>query len=140
MAIFCQIAILALLSLCIDFKNSFGQMTSFRLLWKTCYTFLLKKCLWPRLGPSMYLSERINWIISSFPHRISKILFVLGSWDDFGSIGCRIGKCPFFIVSILFLGSVTLIYFNKKLLCLLECSSKLSYQVKKASKRSWFLG
>ena len=105
-AIFCQIAILALLSLCIDFKNSFGQMTSFWLLWKTYYILLLKKCLWPRPGPSMYLSERINWIISSFPRRISKILFVLGSWDDFGSLGCRIGECPFFYDSILFLGNV----------------------------------
>ena len=106
MAIFCQIAILALLSLCIHFKNSFGQMTSFWLLWKTYYTFLLKKCLWPRLGPSMYLSERIDWIISSFPQWISKIIFVLCSWDYFGSLGCRIGECPFLYVLILFLGSV----------------------------------
>ena len=90
-AIFCQIAILALLSLCIDFKNSFCQMTSFWVLWKTYYWLLLKKCLWPCPGPSMYLSERINWIISSFPHRISKILFVLGSWDNFESLRCKIG-------------------------------------------------
>ena len=31
---FCQIAILALLPLCTDFKNSFGQMTSFWSIWK----------------------------------------------------------------------------------------------------------
>ena len=99
-------AILALFSLCINFKNSFCQMTSYWLLWKTYYSLFLKKYLWPCPGPSMYLSERINWIISSFPHRISKILFVLGSWDDFGSLGCRIRKCPFFYVSILSLGSV----------------------------------
>ena len=29
-----------------------------------------------RPAPSKYLSERINWIISIIPHRISKILFV----------------------------------------------------------------
>ena len=62
MAIFCQIAILALLSLCIDFINCFCQMTSFWVLWKTYYWLLLKKCLWSCPGPSMYLSERINWI------------------------------------------------------------------------------
>ena len=47
-------------------------------------------------GPSMCLSERMNWIISSFPRLISKILFVLDSWDHFGSLGCRIGKGSFF--------------------------------------------
>ena len=99
-------AISALLSLCIDFKNYFGQITSGWVLWKTYYTLLLKKCLRPCPGPSMYLTEKINWIISSFPHRISKILFVLGSWDDFGSLWCRIGECSFFYDSILSLGSV----------------------------------
>ena len=104
---FCQIAILALLSLCIDFKNSFCQMTSFWVLWKTYYWLLLKKCLWPCPGPSMYLSERINWIISSFPHRISKILFVLGSWDDFECLGCRIGTGYFFWYSNFWKNTVT---------------------------------
>ena len=51
------------------------------------------------------LSKRINGKITSFPHRISKILFVLGSLDDFGSLGCRIGEGPFFYVLILSLGS-----------------------------------
>ena len=89
-------AILALLSLCINFKNSLGQMTSYWVLWKTYYKLLLKKCLRSCLGPSMCLSARINWIISSFPHRISKILFVLGSWDKFECLGCRIGTGYFF--------------------------------------------
>ena len=100
-------AILALLSLCIDFKIFFGKMTFGWVLWKSYYTFLLKKCLRPCPGLSMYLSERINWIISSFPRWISKILFVLGSWDHFGSLGCRIGEGPFFYVSTLFLWSVS---------------------------------
>ena len=60
-------------------------------------------CLWPHLGPSVYLSQRISWIISSFPGWISKILFVLDSLDYFGSLGCRIGEGLF---SILSLGSV----------------------------------
>ena len=67
-----------------------------RVLRKTYYTLFLKKCLWSCPGLSMYLSERMNWIISSFPHRISKILFVLGSWYHFGSMGYRFGECPFF--------------------------------------------
>ena len=100
-------AIWALLSLCIDFKIFFCKMTYGWVLWKSYYTLLLKKCLRPCLGLSMYLSERINWIISSFPRWISKILFVLGSWDHFGSLGCRIGECPFFHDSILFLGNVS---------------------------------
>ena len=54
----------------------------------------------------MYLSERINWIISSFPRWISKTLFVLGSWDHFESLRCKIGEFPLFYVSILFLSSV----------------------------------
>ena len=52
------------------------------------------------------LSERINWIISSFPQWISKILFVLGNWDHFGSLRCRIEECPFRYGLVLFLGSV----------------------------------
>ena len=71
-------------------------MTSHWVLWNTLYTLFLKKCLWSFPGLSMYLSERINWIISSFPHRISKILFGLGSWGNFESLGCRIGTGYFF--------------------------------------------
>ena len=99
-------AILALLSLCINFKIFSGKMTYGWVLWKSSYTLLLKKCLRPCPGLSMYLSERIDWIISSFPRWISKILFVLGSWDHFGSLGCRIGECPFSYDLILLLGSV----------------------------------
>ena len=99
-------AILALLSLCIDFKIFFGKMTSGWVLWKSYYTLLLKKCLRPCPGLSMSLSKRINWIISSFPRWISKILFVFGSQDHFGSLRCRFGECSFFYVSIFFLGSV----------------------------------
>ena len=105
-AIFCQIAILALLSLCIDFKNSFGQMTSYWVLRKAYYILLLRKCLRAVSGLSMCLSKRINWVISSFPRWNSKILFVLGSWDYFGSLGCRIEECPFRYGLILFLGNV----------------------------------
>ena len=40
----------------------------------------------------------LNWIISSIPDRISEILFVLGTWDHFGSLGYGIGECPFFLL------------------------------------------
>ena len=90
-------AILALLSLCMDFKLFSGQMTCGWLLWKTNNKFLLKKCLRPCPGPSMSLSRRINWINSTFPSRNSKILFVLGSWDDFGRLECRIWSVFFFL-------------------------------------------
>ena len=61
MAIWQKIAILALLSLGIDFKNEF-TLCVMKGLFKT---LLLKKCLRPYPGPFLYLSERINWIISS---------------------------------------------------------------------------
>ena len=32
-------------------------------------------------APSKCLSERINWVISTIPHRISKIIFVYGSYE-----------------------------------------------------------
>ena len=70
-------------------------MTSFWVLWKTYYWLLLKKCLWPCPGPSIYLSERIYWIISSFPRGISKIVLDLGSLDNFGRLGSRIRDGPF---------------------------------------------
>ena len=89
-------AILALFPLCIDFKNSFGQMTSGWVLWKTFYKVLLKQCLRLCPGLSISLSRRIDWIVSSFSHRISKIFFVLGCSDDSSSLGYRIGTGPFF--------------------------------------------
>ena len=92
------------------FKIFFSTLASCWVLWKSYYTFLLKKCLRPCPCPFKYLSERINWIISSFPWWISKIIFVLGSWGHFCSLGCRIGECPFRYVSILFLGSVNWVY------------------------------
>ena len=77
------------------FKDFFCQMTSCWMLWKTYYTLLLKKSLWLCPGPPIYLFERINWIISSFPPEISKILFDLGSWNNFGRLGSRIRDGPF---------------------------------------------
>ena len=120
-------AILALLSLCIDFKTFFGQMSSGWVLWKTYYRFLLKKYLRSCPGPSMSLSRRIDWIILSFPHRISKILFVVGSWDGFGSQGCGIGESPFFHVSILSLGRVLLVWLDLQGFQLIDSKLKHLY-------------
>ena len=90
-------AILALLSLCIVFKKFFGQMTSGWLSWKTFYILLLKSCLRPCPGPSISLSKRINWVlIFSFPHKVSNIIFVLGSWVNFGRLGRRIAMGAYF--------------------------------------------
>jgi len=119
---FCQIAILALFSLCIDFKIFFCQMTSCWVIWKTYYTLLLKMCLRPCPGPSMYLFERINWIISSFPHRISEILFVLGSWDHFGRLETRNGMGAFFWYLSFY--NNTVLSFSNGLVGLLEFSKK----------------
>ena len=44
----------------------------------------------------MSLSVGVDWIISSFSHRISKILFVFDSLDDFGSLKGWIAIGSFF--------------------------------------------
>ena len=41
-----------------------------------------------------------------FPTVDFKNSFFFVIWDHFGSLGCRIGECPFFYISILLLGSV----------------------------------
>ena len=43
---------------------------------------------------------RINWIISRIPHRISEILFVLGSYEYLERLEGKIRKCLFFYVKI----------------------------------------
>ena len=88
-AILCQI-----LSMCICF-NFFYKMSSGWVLWKTYYTLFLKKCLRP--CPCSHPRGYIE---------VFKFLFVLGSCDDFGSLGCRIGEGSFFYVLCLFPGSV----------------------------------
>ena len=57
-------------------------MTLFEVLWKCDLVTLSKICL--RLCPSAYLSInlRINRIISRIPRRISKIIFVQGSYES----------------------------------------------------------
>ena len=78
---FLQITKMALLVPCMEFKFFLGQMTSFEVLSKCHSLTLSKKCLRLRPAPSKCLSERINWIISMVPHRISKIIFVYGSFE-----------------------------------------------------------
>ena len=64
-----------------EFENFWGQMTSFVGLLKCHSLTLSKKCLRVRPALSKCLSERINWIISTIPHQISKIIFVYGSMN-----------------------------------------------------------
>ena len=74
----------------------FGQMTLFEVLLKCHSLTLSKKCLRLRPALSMCLSERINWIISTIPHRISKILFVYGSYDFLAMLEGKTGEGLFF--------------------------------------------
>jgi len=62
---------------------------------------------------SQALSRPVHVLISEdklnyfkFLRWISKILFLLDSWDHFRSLECRIGECPFSYDSILFLGDM----------------------------------
>ena len=77
---FCQIAIMALFSLSIDFKFFFCQMISCWVLWAT-----------------------------SFPHRNSKILLFPSSMDESGGLGCRIGNGFFFWYLTLWKNAVKLV-------------------------------
>ena len=79
-----------------EFEFFLGQMTSFELLLKCHSLTVSKKCLRLRPAPSKCLSERINWIISTIPHRISKILFVYGSYEFLAMLEGKIREAPFF--------------------------------------------
>ena len=57
-----------------NLKVFMDQMTSFEVLCKFHCLNLSKKCFRLRRALSKCLSERMNWIISRIPHRISKIL------------------------------------------------------------------
>jgi len=91
-----KIAKMALFDPCMEFEFFLGQMTSFEVLLKCHSLTLSKKCLRLRPALSMCLSERINWIISRIPHRISKILFVYGSYEFLAMLEGKIREAPFF--------------------------------------------
>jgi len=91
---------MALFDPCMEFEIFLGQMTSFEVLLKCHSLTLSKKCLRLRPALSMCLSERINWIISRIPHRISKILFVYGSYEFLAVLEGKIREAPFFRGSI----------------------------------------
>jgi len=55
-----------------------------------------QKILRLRPAPSKCLSERINWTLSRIPHRISKILFVYGSYKFLAMLEGKIREAPFF--------------------------------------------
>ena len=95
-----KIAKMALFDPCMKFEIFGGQMTSFELLLKCHFLTLSKKCLRLRPAPSKCLSERINWIISTIPHRISKIIFVHGSYEFLAMLEGKNREAPFFKGSI----------------------------------------
>ena len=93
-----KIAKLALFDPCMEFENFLGQMTLFEVLLMCHSLTLSKKCLRLRPALSKCLSERINWIISTIPHRISKILFVYCSYELLAMLEGKIREAPFFKV------------------------------------------
>ena len=95
-----KIAKMALFDPCMEFEIFLGQMTSFEVLEKCHFMILSKMCLRLRPALSMCLSERINWIISRIPHRISKILFVYGSYEFLAMLEGKMREAPFFKGSI----------------------------------------
>ena len=100
---------MALFDLCMEFEIFLGQMTSFEVLLKCHSLTLSKKCLRLHPAPSKCLSERINWIISTIPHRISKILFFYGSYEFLAMLEGKIREAPFFKGSIWENNSVSMI-------------------------------
>jgi hypothetical protein len=87
-----KIAKMALFDPCMVFEIFLGQMTSFE-----CHSLTLsQKCLKLHPAPSKCLSERINWIISTIPRRISKIIFVYGSYEFLAMLEGKIRDAPFF--------------------------------------------
>ena len=85
---------MALFDPCMEFEIFLDQMTLFEVLLKCHSLTFSKKCP----APSKCLSERINWIISTIPHRISKILFVYGSYEFLAMLESKIREAPFFKV------------------------------------------
>ena len=71
-------------------------MTSFEVLLKCHNLTLSQKFLRLCPAPSKCLFERINWIISRIPHRISKILFALGADEFLAMLKGKIREAPFF--------------------------------------------
>ena len=96
-----KIAKMALLNLCMKFKNFFGQKTSFEALWK-CHlqkifiTFSRVRQI-QDLGQSKYKLR----LFSKRTHGISKILFNLGSCEFLARLESKIRKCLFFDGSLL---------------------------------------
>ena len=89
---------MALFNPCMQFENFLGHMTSFDVI-GMCHNLTLSKiCLRLCPAPSKCLSERINWIISIIPHRIAKILFVLGFYEFLAMLEGKRRMTPFFKV------------------------------------------
>jgi hypothetical protein len=91
---------MALFDSCMEFEIFLGQMTSFEALLKCHSLTLSKKCLRLRPAPFKCLSEKTNWTISTIPHRISKILFVYGSYEFLAMLEGKIREATFFKGSI----------------------------------------
>ena len=63
-----------------------------------CFDFIPKVSQAPSSSVQVLISERINWIISTIPHRISKILFVYHLCEFLAMLEGKIREAPFFKV------------------------------------------
>ena len=91
---------MALFDPCMEYEIFLGQMTSFEVLLKYHALTLSQKFLRLVPAPSKCLSEteRLNWIFSTIPHRISKIPFVYGSYEFLAMLEGKIREAHFFKV------------------------------------------
>ena len=93
---FWQFGKMALLNQCMKFKNVFDRKTSFEALWRWHFQKICLKS--PRvsqiqdLGQSEYKTE----IFSKRTHKISKIMFNLGSYESIARLESKIRKCSLF--------------------------------------------
>ena len=96
-----KIAKMALLNPCMKFKNCFDQKNSFEALWKChlqkIFTTFTRVRQIQDLGQSKYKLR----LFSKRTHRISKILFNLGSCEFLARLESKIRKCLFFDGSLL---------------------------------------
>jgi hypothetical protein len=87
---------MAFFDLWMEFDFLGGQMTSLEVLLKCHSLTLSKKYLRVCPAPSKCLSKGINGIISTIPHRISKILFFYGSYEFLAMLEGKIRETLFF--------------------------------------------
>ena len=93
----CQIAIFVLLTQSINFISNDFLLSILRDILHN----LAKRVSQALFSAVHVLIQEDELSISTFPHRISKILFVLDSWGHCVRLRCGIGECSFFCCYII---------------------------------------